>query len=74
MVHIIAFTLEGDTVPQYIVVDNILNLPEVIGKLEGIGKQKTIILYEAEQVGYKFTLEDKAETVITKIPKVDILK
>lgn len=72
MVYILIYTIENKK--ETVVIDNDKDLTDMIGKLEGIGKQKTITLYQAEQINYKFTLENKTETVITKVPKVEILK
>lgn len=72
MVYILIYSIENKK--ETVVIDNDKDLVDMIGKLEGIGKQKTITLYQAEQISYKFTMEDKTETVITKIPKVEILK
>ena len=72
MVYIIDYTIDGKKKIE--VIDNIDDLTSLISKIEGTGKPKTVILYEAEEISYKFTLEDEEEIVIKKVPKVEIIK
>lgn len=71
MVYILVYSIEGKK--DFEVVNNEKDLTTIIEKIEGIGKQKTITLYKAEQASYEYTLEDKERIVIDKIPKIKIL-
>ena len=72
MIYIVVYSIAGKE--KTVIANNIGELTDIIAKYESIGKQKTILLYEAEQIDYTFILEDKSETVITKVPKVTIVK
>ena len=72
MVYFLVYTIENDK--KMVIIDNDKDLSDMITKIEGIGKPKTVTLYQAEQIGYKISFEDKQETVIVKVPKIEILK
>lgn len=74
MIYILIYTILTEVNSKYLIIDKEEDLSAVIGKLKGIGAQITMTLYKAEQVDFTFKLEDKTETVITKVPKVDIIK
>ncbi len=72
MIYIVIYSIEGKE--KTVTANNIEDLTSIIAKFESIGKQKTIVLYEAEQIDYSFILEDKTENITVKVPKVTIIK
>lgn len=72
MVYILIYIIENKK--ETVILNNMDDLTSIIAKIEGIGKPKKITLYEAEQINYKFTLEDKSKTINIKVPKVEIIK
>lgn len=72
MIFVIVSTI--DNKESVTIVNDEQKLKEFIIKFEGIGKSKSIDIYEGEQIDYNFTLEDKQETRTIKVPKVDIVR
>lgn len=72
MIFVIVATIENKI--TVITKNSDQGLKDFITKFEGIGKQKSIKIYEGNEIDYTFVLEDKQKTVTVKVPKIDIVR